>query len=73
MSAYHTGELQNRMFNDVSVISDGITGIVPDCAFMLLSLFALLFILLLLIKYLRLFSFAAAYLFYVPHAIQKAA
>ena len=63
ISAYHTGELQNRMFNDVSVISDGITGIVPDCAFYIVKLVALLFILLLLIKYLRLFSFAAAYSF----------
>lgn len=38
ISAYHTGELQNRMFNDVSVISDGITGIVPDCAFYIVKL-----------------------------------
>lgn len=38
VSAYHTGELQNRMFNDVSVISDGITGIVPDCAFYVVKL-----------------------------------
>ena len=38
VSAYHTGELQNRMFNDVSIISDGITGIVPDCAFYVVKL-----------------------------------
>lgn len=30
VSRYHTGELQNRMFNDVAVISDGFTTIVPS-------------------------------------------
>ena len=30
VTTYHTGELQNRMFNDVSVISSGVTNIIPN-------------------------------------------
>ncbi|MDE6664726.1 MAG: ABC transporter ATP-binding protein/permease [Ruminococcus sp.] len=30
LSAYHTGELQNRMTNDTTVISDGMASILPD-------------------------------------------
>lgn len=57
VTAYHTGELQNRLFNDVEVITDGLTTIVPNsvyyivkliCAFIYLviidKIFALLFL-----------------------------
>lgn len=57
VTAYHTGELQNRLFNDVEVITDGLTTIVPNsvyyivkliCAFVYLviidKIFALLFL-----------------------------
>lgn len=30
VSSYHTGELQNRMFNDVNIISDSFTKILPN-------------------------------------------
>ncbi|MBR6392865.1 MAG: ABC transporter ATP-binding protein [Eubacterium sp.] len=30
ITAYHTGELQNRMFNDVNVITDGFTTLLPN-------------------------------------------
>lgn len=30
ITEYHTGELQNRMFNDVSVISEGVASIIPN-------------------------------------------
>lgn len=33
VSEYHTGELQNRMFNDVTVVTDGLTNIVPNIVF----------------------------------------
>lgn len=39
VSAYHTGDLQNRMFNDVRVISDGFTTILPNVLAMLTRLF----------------------------------
>lgn len=32
-SAYHTGDLQNRLFNDVQVVSDGMTNIVPQALY----------------------------------------
>lgn len=38
VSAYHTGDLQNRMFNDVRVISDGFTTILPNVLAMLTRL-----------------------------------
>ncbi|MBR3737610.1 MAG: ABC transporter ATP-binding protein, partial [Eubacterium sp.] len=38
ISKFHTGELQNRMFNDVSVISDGFTTILPGVLFFLVKL-----------------------------------
>lgn len=57
VTAYHTGELQNRLFNDVEVITDGLTTIIPNsvyyivkliCAFVYLviidKIFALLFL-----------------------------
>lgn len=33
ITSYHTGDLQNRMFNDVRILSDGFTTIIPDAAF----------------------------------------
>ncbi len=57
ISKYHTGELQNRLFNDIQLISDGFTTLIPTvislftrliCAFIYLtqidSVFALLFL-----------------------------
>ena len=38
ITAYHTGELQNRMFNDVTVISEGFTTIFPNMLFFLTKL-----------------------------------
>ena len=40
VSKYHTGELQNRMFNDVTVISEGFTTILPSVLFFLVRLFS---------------------------------
>ena len=38
ITQYHTGELQNRMFNDVSVISGGVTNIIPNMVLFLTRL-----------------------------------
>ena len=40
VSKYHTGELQNRMFNDVSVIADGFTTILPNIVYFVVKLIA---------------------------------
>lgn len=33
VTKYHTGELQNRLFNDVNVVTDGFTNILPNAVF----------------------------------------
>lgn len=38
VSAYHTGDLQNRMFNDVRVVSDGFATLLPNVLAMLTRL-----------------------------------
>ncbi len=38
ITKYHTGELQNRMFNDVSVIADGFTTILPNVLYFIVKL-----------------------------------
>lgn len=38
ISFYHTGELQNRLFNDITVVTDGITTIVPDSTYYIVKL-----------------------------------
>lgn len=38
VTAYHSGELQNRMFNDVAIISDGFTTIFPNVIFFVVKL-----------------------------------
>lgn len=38
VAAYHTGELQNRIFNDVAVISDCLTTILPSFVFFVVKL-----------------------------------
>ena len=40
VSKYHTGDLQNRMFNDVSVIADGFTTILPNVVYFIVKLVA---------------------------------
>lgn len=38
ITAIHSGELQNRMFNDVTVITDGFTTILPNIVFLVTKL-----------------------------------
>lgn len=38
VTAYHTGELQNRLFNDVGVVTEGFTKILPNAVFFLTKL-----------------------------------
>ncbi|MBQ9518054.1 MAG: ABC transporter ATP-binding protein [Eubacterium sp.] len=40
ISKIHTGELQNRMFNDVTVIADGFTTILPNIVYFVVKLIA---------------------------------
>lgn len=38
VTSYHTGELQNRMFNDVNIVTDGFTKILPQGIFFVTKL-----------------------------------
>ena len=38
ITSYHTGELQNRLFNDITVVTDGITTIIPNSVFYVVRL-----------------------------------
>lgn len=38
ITSYHTGDLQNRMFNDVNVIASGVTNIIPNIVLFLTRL-----------------------------------
>lgn len=38
VTSYHTGELQNRMFNDVNIVTDGFTKILPQGVFFVTKL-----------------------------------
>lgn len=38
MSKYHTGELNNLLFNDVQVITDGYTTLLPNVVFFIVKL-----------------------------------
>lgn len=38
VTAYHTGELQNRLFNDVGVVTDSFTKIIPNTVFFVTKL-----------------------------------
>lgn len=38
VTKYHTGDLQNRMFNDVTIISDGFTTILPNVLYFIVKL-----------------------------------
>lgn len=50
VTSYHTGELQNRMFNDVTVVTDGFTRILPQGVFFVTKLLSSLIYLIILDK-----------------------
>lgn len=50
VTSYHTGELQNRLFNDVTVVTDGFTTIIPNTVFFIVKLASSLLYLIILDK-----------------------
>lgn len=50
ITSYHTGELQNRMFNDVNVVTDGFTKILPLSSFYFTKLLSSLIYLIIIDK-----------------------
>ncbi|MCM1115541.1 MAG: ABC transporter ATP-binding protein/permease [Clostridium sp.] len=62
ITSYHTGELHNRMFNDINVVADSFTKIVPNTAFFISKLSGALIYLIVLDKVFA-FIFLAAGVF----------
>ncbi len=58
LTKIHSGELQNRIFNDVTVVTDGVTTILPDCMFYLVKLLCAMVYLVILDKIFALAFFA---------------
>lgn len=59
VTAYHTGELQNRLFNDVGIVTDSFTKIVPNTVFFITKLTSSLIYLITLDKVFALIFLAA--------------
>ena len=62
VTTFHTGDLQNRMFNDATLVASGFTTIIPESAFFGAKLLSAL-IYLSLIRFLHLYLLSAAVLF----------
>ena len=65
VTAYHTGELQNRLFNDVGVVTDSFTKIIPNTVFFVTKLSSALIYLIVLDKIFALIFFAAGLLVFI--------
>lgn len=71
-SSYHSGELLNRMFSDVSVVTDGVTGILPSLVGMATRLIGAAAVLMVLdLSFTLLFIGAGIILFLVSQFFRK--
>lgn len=72
VTKYHTGELQNRLFNDVNVVSDGFTKIIPQCVFFVTKLISSLIYLIVINKIFALiFVVGGCFVFAVTQLFRK--
>lgn len=72
VSAYHTGELQNRMFNDVNVISGQFTQLLPNIVFLIVKLISAFIYLVVLDKmFAVIFLVGGVCVFLITFALRK--
>lgn len=72
ITSYHTGDLQNRMFNDVEIITDGFTNIVPQAVFFVTKLLSSLVYLVIIDKIFALvFAVGGFVVFITTQAFRK--
>ncbi|MDE6678419.1 MAG: ABC transporter ATP-binding protein/permease, partial [Ruminococcus sp.] len=72
LSAYHTGELQNRMTSDTMIIADGITAVLPNMTAMLVKIAGAVIVLLSLDKrFASIFVIGGILLLGVTYAFRK--
>ncbi len=72
ITEYHSGDLQNRMFNDVSVVSDGFTTIIPQAVYFGTKLLSSLLYLIIIDKIFALvFAVGGLLVFITTQALRK--
>ncbi|MDD6728821.1 MAG: ABC transporter ATP-binding protein [Eubacteriales bacterium] len=73
ITSYHTGDLQNRMFNDVQIVSDGFTTIIPQAVFFGTKLLSSLIYLVIIDKIFALvFAVGGVLVFVTTQTLRKA-
>ena len=72
LSAYHTGELQNRMTSDTVIIADGITAVLPNMTAMLVKIAGAAIVLFMLdIRFASVFITGGILLIFVTYSFRK--
>lgn len=72
VSKYHSGELLNRMFSDVQIVTDGVTGILPNLVSLLTRLICAVAVLIALDKsFTLLFVCSGLILFFITRLFRK--
>lgn len=71
VAAYHTGGLQNRLFSDVAVVTNGIVGIVPSIAFLTFKLVGAAASLAILMPRLMVMAFAVGVLVFLTITVLR--
>lgn len=64
-SSYHTGDLQNRIFNDVQVVSEGFTNIIPQAVYFISRLLSSLIYIVIIDKFFALVFLAGGCLVFL--------
>lgn len=64
-SSYHTGDLQNRIFNDVQVVSEGFTNIIPQAVYFISRLLSSLIYIVIIDKFFALVFLASGCLVFL--------
>ncbi|MGN0534141.1 MAG: peptidase domain-containing ABC transporter [Eubacterium sp.] len=65
ISSYHTGDLQNRIFNDVQVVSEGFTNIIPQAVYFISRLLSSLIYIVIIDKFFALVFLAGGCLVFL--------
>lgn len=72
VTSYHTGELQNRLFNDVGIVSEGFTKIIPNTIFFITKLMSSLIYLIIIDKvFALLFLIGGICVFLITRSFRK--
>lgn len=72
ITKYHTGELQNRMFNDVSVVSNNFTNLLPNLVYFVVKLLSAMIYLIVLDKIFAIvFLVGGVFVFFLSYGFRR--